>query len=123
MVSDHSQRVGFVFLSIFSIEGGIQSYVKDVLTAYAAQPTSPPADIYILRDQLADPNPLAANDKFTFYYFGSYSANIGRLKLAWRLLQNMRRRQYSRIVCGHMLLTPLLNPLCQWFGTALTVMT
>ena len=123
MVSDHSHRIGFVFLSIFSIEGGIQSYVKDVLTAYAAQPTSPPADIYILRDQPTDRNPLALEDKFTFYYFGSYSANIGRLKLAWLILQNMRRRQYSRLVCGHMLLTPLLNPLCQWFDSALTVMT
>jgi phosphatidylinositol alpha-1,6-mannosyltransferase len=37
-MATRSDRIGFVFLQIFSCEGGIQSYVKDVLRAYGGQP-------------------------------------------------------------------------------------
>lgn len=122
-MSSQEKGVGFVFLSVFSVEGGIQSYVKDVLRAYADCPQAPQADIYLLRDKPTDPNPFADNPKFSFYYFGDASTNVGRLKLALQLVQNLLRGKYERIISGHILLTPLLNPLCQWFGRSLAVMT
>ncbi len=114
--------VGFVFLSVFSVEGGIQSYVKDLLQAYVACPDTPPADIYLLRDRATDPNPFADNPKLKFYYSGQYKGNYGRLHLSWQLFQNLWFKQYERIVCGHILLSPLLQPLCQWFDTPLTML-
>ncbi len=116
-------KVGFVFLSVFSVEGGIQSYVKDILRAYAACPDAPPADIYLLRDRATDPNPLAHEPKLTFYYSGEYSGNLGRLHLSWQLVQNCWRKRYARLICGHVLLGPLLQPLCGWFHQSLTMMT
>lgn len=118
-----SKAVGFVFLSVLSVEGGIQSYVKDILQAYAACPDTPPADIYLLRDKSTEPNPFAQEPKFTFHYFGEYAGNLGRLYLSWQLLRNLWRGKYSRLICGHILLSPLLQPLCQWFSTPLIMMT
>ena len=113
--------VGFVFLSVFSVEGGIQSYIKDVLQAYTACSDAPLADIYLLRDRPTDPNPFAADPRLTFYYSGQYAGNLGRLHLSWLLLQNLWRRKYARLICGHVLLSPLLQPLCEWFETPLTM--
>lgn len=113
--------VGFVFLSVFSVEGGIQSYAQDLLQAYTACPDAPPADVYLLRDQPTDANPFAENPKFNFHYSGQYAGNLGRLHLGWQLLQNLRREKYARLVSGHILLSPLLQPLCQWFNTPLTM--
>lgn len=120
---EQQPTIGFIFLSVLAVEGGIQSYVKDILQAYAVCPDTPPADIYLLRDQPTDPNPFAQASKFRFYYSGQYPANWGRLHLSWQLLQNLKRQQYSRLICGHIRLSPLLQPLCQWFQTPLTVMT
>lgn len=122
-MSGQKTAVAFVFLSIFAVEGGIQSYVKDILRAYVACPDAPPADIYLLRDQSTDPNPFAQEPKFTFYYSGQYPANWGRLHLSGQLLNNLRQQKYTRVVCGHIRLSPVLQPLCRWFQTPLTVMT
>ncbi|MEM6520842.1 MAG: glycosyltransferase family 4 protein [Cyanobacteria bacterium P01_C01_bin.70] len=122
-MSGQRAKVGFVFLSVFSVEGGIQSYVKDILKAYATCPDAPAADIYLLRDRPSDPNPFAQEGKFTFYYSGDYATNLGRLHLSWQLLQNLWQKKYARLVCGHMLLSPLLQPLCRWLNTPLTMMT
>lgn len=113
--------VGFVFLSVFSVEGGIQSYAKDVLQAYTVCPDAPPADVYLLRDQPTDLNPFAADPKLNFHYSGKYVGNLGRLHLGWTLLQNLRRGKYARLISGHILLSPLLQPLCRWFNTPLTM--
>ncbi|MGD1859866.1 MAG: glycosyltransferase family 4 protein [Leptolyngbyaceae cyanobacterium] len=113
--------VGFVFLSVFSVEGGIQSYIKDVLQAYSNCLELPPADIYLLRDRSTDPNPFAEDPKFTFYYSGEYAGNLGRLYLSWQLWQNLWQQKYDRLICGHILLSPLVQPLCKWLNTPLTM--
>lgn len=122
-MSDDKSRIGFVFLNIFSQEGGIQSYVKDVLKAYITQANTPPADIYLLRDKPTDFNPFQQNPKCRFYYFGEHSANGGRLRLGGLLAKNLLSDRYSRIVCGHIFLSPLLGPLCRISRTPLTIMT
>ncbi len=119
----HDRKVGFVFLSVFSVEGGIQSYVKDILRAYAACPGTPPADVFLLRDQVSDLNPFADEPKFTFHYAGAYAGNLGRLQLTWQLVKSLARHRYARLIGGHVLLGPLLQSLCQWFKTPLTMMT
>ena len=116
-------RIGFVFLTVFSQEGGIQSYVRDILKAYSSEKGNPPADVYLLRDQATVSNPFAANPNLKFYYLGDSSANIGRLRLTGALTKNLLSRRYARIICGHVLLTPLVGPLCQLFGIPYTVMT
>lgn len=116
-------RIGFIFLTVFSGEGGIQSYVKDVLAAYLAQTDSPEADIFLLRDQPTDPNPWENEPRFKFYYFGHHQAAMGRLRLSLLLAQRLFQTKYSRIICGHILLSPLVNILCKFFQVPYTVMT
>ncbi len=41
----------FVFIEVFGCEGGIQSYIKDVLKAYMALNTCDTADIFLLREK------------------------------------------------------------------------
>jgi glycosyltransferase involved in cell wall biosynthesis len=112
----------FVFLEIFSCEGGIQSYVKDVLTAYQHQPTMPEADVFLLRDASKD-GPSAENSPLTFHYLASAWAIIGRLRLLLALLHSLRYQQPQAVICGHVLLLPLVAPLCRWFGVPYHVMT
>ncbi|MBE7381431.1 MAG: glycosyltransferase [Leptolyngbya sp. SIO1E4] len=114
-------RLGFVFLQVFSWEGGIQSYIKDVLKAYLAQPAAPPADVFLLRDGPDCENPFTGG-KLTFHYLDSRYANLGRLKLAAGLTKHLLARQYRHVICGHSLLSPLVGPLCQAFGVPYTVM-
>jgi glycosyltransferase involved in cell wall biosynthesis len=112
----------FVFLEIFSCEGGIQSYVKDVLAAYLKQPQPPPTDIFLLRDRPTDPNPFACSG-LQFHYMASPLAIVGRIRLALALGWLIWRQRPSRIICGHILLGKLVYRLCQWFQLPYTVMT
>ena len=116
-------RVGFVFLDVFSKEGGIQSYVKDILKAYVSEANSPPADIFLLRDKPTDINPFKEEEQFRFYYFSNNRPTLGRLHLVSTLGWHVIQRQYSRMVCGHILLSPLVSALCQVFQIPYTVMT
>ena len=121
-MATRSDRIGFVFLQIFSCEGGIQSYVKDVLRAYGGNPNLPPADLLLLRDGPDCEIPFP-HDKFTLRYFKSPSANLGRLRLALALGQRLLQGRYSQVVCGHARLGPLVAPLCRTFGVPYRVMT
>ncbi|MEO1297035.1 MAG: glycosyltransferase [Cyanobacteria bacterium J06636_16] len=120
-MSANKTHLGFVFLQVFSWEGGIQSYIKDVLTAYLDQPAAPPADVFLLRDGLDCENPFKG-EKLTFHYLDSANAALGRLKLAAGLTKNLLARRYRHVICGHSLMTPLVGPLCSTFGIPYTVM-
>lgn len=120
----------FVFLEIFSCEGGIQSYVKDVLRAY--QQRSPvPADVFLLRDWAGCDNPLeqiATGDEVSpgqlrFHYLGLPLAGAGRARLAMVLAWHLWRQRPSRVICGHINLAPLVHRLCRWLQIPYTVMT
>lgn len=112
----------FVFLEIFSSEGGIQSYGKDILAAYLAQADPPAADVFLLRDRPSDPNPFS-NSGLTFHYLASPWPMVGRLRLAFELMLLLGQRRPARVICGHILLGPLVNLLCRWFRLPYSVIT
>lgn len=115
------QRIAFIFLEVFSWEGGIQSYVKDILRAYEAQPTPAPADVLILRDRPTVNNPFVGG-ALDFHYLAMGQPTLGRLRLALTLAWSLLRGRYRHVVCGHALMLPLVGPLCQLFRVPYTVM-
>lgn len=120
----------FVFITVFSEEGGIQSYARNVLAAYleGLEPVSsldsslPVAEIFLLRDSSDCQNSF--NDvRLKFHYLKTLSAWRGRLKLAIALLQVFRLEKPQRVFCGHSKLSPLIALLCRLFDIPYTVMT
>ncbi|MBD2106747.1 glycosyltransferase [Nodosilinea sp. FACHB-13] len=111
----------FVFLEIFSWEGGIQSYVKDVLAAYLEQPHPAPADVFLLRDGPDCLNPYDRSP-LRFHYLASASPAVGRARLIAALLKHLMLQRPSQVVCGHVLLLPLVSTLCRWLRLPYTVM-
>lgn len=125
MNSSSQLRAVFVFLEIFTQEGGIQSYVKDVIQAYqnilAASPDAK-AQIMLLRDRPGCSNPFPEN-QLQFRYFGSKSPWVGRLKLTVALLQCLWQERPERVYCGHIKLAPLVRWLCQPLGVPYIILT
>jgi glycosyltransferase involved in cell wall biosynthesis len=120
----------FVFITVFSEEGGIQSYAKDVLAAYlegldqspSLDSSSPVAEIFLLRDSSDCHNPFN-DDRLKFHYLKTLPAWRGRLKLAIALLQAFKLEKPQRVFCGHSKLSPLIALLCRLFGIPYMVMT
>lgn len=112
----------FVFLEIFSCEGGIQSYVKDLLAAYRQQIRATPADVFLLRDSTQDV-PQTDHDPLRFHGLAMPWPWLGRLRLVGTLVWYLWQRRPQRVICGHMLLLPLVAPLCRWLGIPYTVVT
>lgn len=110
----------FVFLEIFSCEGGIQSYVKDILQAYSQLDTD--ADVFLLRDSATVENPFESA-RLRFHYCKANSATVGRVKFAIALFTHLLRRRPERVFCGHILLAPLIQALCKPLGIPYTVLT
>ncbi|MGC9503615.1 glycosyltransferase [Baaleninema sp.] len=125
----------FVFLEIFACEGGIQSYVKDILYAYQQAAIAskvsrfPQAEVYLLRDSVDCDNPFDsrknpnAPNVFRFHYCQSAWTWLGRFRLGGALLLRCWRRRPQWIVCGHIKLAPLIQFLGGWFDIPYTVMT
>ena len=112
----------FIFLEIFSCEGGIQSYLKDVLAAYEQWPQAPRADVFLLRDGPQD-LPQEQAGPLRFHPFASPSAMIGRLRLFLALTLSLGRQRPQRVICGHVLLLPLVAPLCRLWQVPYVVVT
>jgi phosphatidylinositol alpha-1,6-mannosyltransferase len=114
--------VCFVFLEVFSCEGGIQSYVKDILGAYGKLPQSPAADIFLLRDRHGSTTEWAGKT-LKFHYLAARQAMVGRIRLALTLWLYLGLRRPQRVICGHILLLPLVSRLCRFWHVPYTVMT
>lgn len=112
------KRPVFVFLEIFSCEGGIQSYVKDILQAYSTEK----ADVFLLRDGAEVENPFESS-AIEFHYFKSQNAAIGRTRLAIALFAYLLKNRPQRVFCGHINLAPLIQTLCKPLGISYTVLT
>lgn len=122
--SSHLRTV-FVFLEIFSQEGGIQSYVKDVIEAYQNILTASPdarARIMLLRDSPQCDNPFR-EEQLQFRYFKSKSPWLGRLKLTVALFQCLLQERPQTVYCGHIKLAPLVRWLCQPLGVPYVILT
>ena len=116
----------FCFLEIFSSEGGIQSYIQDILKAYlsitAAQKFPPPAEVLLLRDAPDCQNPFESKN-LKFSYLKTDPAWLGRLKFAAKLLTCLLQKRPERVFCGHIKLAPLIKNLCQPLGISYTILT
>lgn len=116
----------FCFLEIFASEGGIQSYVRDILKAYVsitAETNSPPqSDVLLLRDSPDCKNPFESKN-LKFYYLKTENPWFGRLKFAIILLTCLLQKRPQRVFCGHIKLAPLIKTLCQPLGIPYTILT
>ncbi|MCW6051630.1 glycosyltransferase family 4 protein [Lyngbya sp. CCAP 1446/10] len=116
----------FCFLEIFSSEGGIQSYVRDILKAYvsltAAANSPPQAQVLLLRDSPDCKNPYQSKN-IKFYYLKTDRPWLGRLKFATILLNCLVQKRPQRVFCGHINLAPLIQTLCRSLGIPYTILT
>jgi glycosyltransferase involved in cell wall biosynthesis len=112
----------FVFLEIFSLEGGIQSYVKDIFRAYQGLNSSAQAEVFLLRDIPNCDNPFES-ENLKFHYFKTSSPQLGRIKLALALFWFLLRKRPQRVFCGHIKLASLIKTLSQLLGIPYTVLT
>ncbi|MGL5081874.1 MAG: glycosyltransferase family 4 protein [Microcoleaceae cyanobacterium] len=119
------------FLQVFSCEGGIQSYVKDILDAYLHLETSssqsshfarPVSEILLLRDGIGCPNPYEPSP-IKFQYFRSDALVLGRFKFAIALLQTLFFTRPPLVICGHVNLARLVQLFCQPLGIPYIVLT
>jgi phosphatidyl-myo-inositol dimannoside synthase len=113
-----------VFLEIFSLEGGIQSYVKDLFQAYLTlnNTKEETAEVFLLRDEVGCENPYETA-KLKFHYLKTLPAWQGRIKLAIALLNCFLFRRPRHVYCGHIKLAPLIKLLCQPLKIPYTVFT
>ena len=130
----------FVFIEVFAIEGGIQSYVKDILRAYVSlasrkgdRATHPyrvscraakrTAEVFLLRDSPECANPFEGSDLMTFHYCKSDPRWLSRMRLAIALLTSLLRQRPENVFCGHINLAPLVEALCKPLGIPYTLLT
>ena len=116
----------FCFLEIFASEGGIQSYVKDILKAYlsitARANSGAQAEVLLLRDSADCQNPFESQN-LKFYYLKTENLWLGRLKFATILLTRLLQKRPQRVFCGHINLAPLIQTVCEPLGIPYTVLT
>lgn len=115
-------RIAFVFLEILSCEGGIQSYVRDILGALPSALDETIADVFLLRDSHPIDNPYES-EQLKFHYFKTTSPNRSRLKLIAALLTYIIRSRPTHVYCGHINLAPIIHAICQTVGIPFTVLT
>ncbi|MGM3304373.1 glycosyltransferase [Anabaena sp. WFMT] len=112
----------FVFLEIFTLEGGIQSYVKDIFNAYLGLNQTCKAEVFLLRDSDDCVNPFAS-ENLKFHYFQSDLPPVGRIKFTLALLRYLLQKRPQHVFCGHIKLAVLIKTLCQPLGIPYTVLT
>lgn len=131
----------FVFLQVFSWEGGIQSYAQDLLTAYAAMAEELAiegeiyqGEVFLLRDT-PPINFSSPHLKFRFFasnlatsgasvtILSKISVTWGRTRLAIALLTHLWGQLPDHVFCGHIKLAPLIQWLTEPLGIPYTVFT
>lgn len=113
------------FLEIFSKEGGIQSYVKDIFRGYQSLASSkqvPPAEILLLRDGPESINPFESRS-LKFSYLKTEPVWLGRLRMAATLFWFLLWRRPQQVFCGHINLAPLVRTFCLPLGIPYAVLT
>ncbi|NJR69242.1 MAG: glycosyltransferase family 4 protein [Synechococcales cyanobacterium CRU_2_2] len=120
-------RHAFIGLEIFSAEGGIQSYVRDLLRAYLAADPDWEADVFLLRDDPQCQNPfvneLVKESRLRFHYCRGGGPQLGRLRLLAKLLYHGLRDRPRRFIGTHLFVAPLMRLVGQPLGIPYTVIT
>ncbi len=116
----------FIFLQIFEAEGGIQSYVKNVLQAYLSLESQTnnqtAAEVFLLRDSPNCENPFDA-PPFKFHYLKTANPHLERMRFASALSRCLWQKRPNHVFCGHINLAPLTQLICQPLGIPYTVLT
>ena len=126
------RRHTFVFIEVFGCEGGIQSYIQDILSAYAqiaeASPTPMMADVFLLRDPSTAP--VISASCFRYHYFESeVSKNTNdrsmtaRIRLTLALATYLIRHRPAHVYCGHINLASMVSQICRVLKLPYTVLT
>ena len=112
----------FVFIEVFGCEGGIQSYIKDVLTAYLALNTTVAADIFLLRDH-RDDIPAEFSSRFKIHCFQSGHPMFDRVRMTLALGWHLLSRRPRHLFCGHINLAVMMRQLTRFLRVPYTVLT
>ncbi|MEO0397197.1 MAG: glycosyltransferase [Cyanobacteria bacterium P01_A01_bin.137] len=112
----------FVFIEVFGCEGGIQSYIKDVLTAYADTTADKATDIFLLRDTLDDIPPEFLS-RFRFRCFQSGRPMADRIRLTFALGLHLLLKRPRHLFCGHINLVTMVRQLARFTRVPYTVLT
>lgn len=122
LARDRWAKDTFVFIEVFSCEGGIQSYIKDLLTAYAALNTVEKADIFLLRDN-RESIPSEFISCFRFHCFQSGHPMLDRIRLTMFLGLHLLLKRPRRLFCGHINLAVMTRQLARLARVPYIVLT
>ena len=112
----------FVFIEVFGCEGGIQSYIKDVLIAYASLNIVETADIFLLRDRI-ESIPPEFTSRFNIYCFQSGRPMLDRIRMTLALALHLLLKRPRRLFCGHINLAVMAGQLAKLTRVPYTVLT
>ncbi|MEM7065988.1 MAG: glycosyltransferase [Cyanobacteria bacterium P01_B01_bin.77] len=116
----------FVFIEVFGCEGGIQSYIKDVLRAYGTlqtlETTAETTHVFLLRDCLED-IPTEFLSVFRFHCFQSDHPMLDRIRLTVSLGLHLLLKRPRRLFCGHINLAAMIAQLTRWLRVPYIVLT
>ena len=112
----------FVFIEVFGCEGGIQSYIKDVLVAYASLNMVETADIFLLRDRIEN-IPPEFTSRFNIYCFQSGRPMLDRVRMTLTLALHLLLKRPRRLFCGHINLAVMAGQLAKLTRVPYTVLT
>ena len=118
----------FVFIEVFGCEGGIQSYIKDVLSAYIKVSTqiNATAEVFLLRDTKSENKEkgiLYKSDVVSYHYFKNGQPLLERLHLIGSLMFHLIIHRPDRVFCGHINLVSPVSLLCRFLRIPYTVLT
>lgn len=116
-------RHAFVFIEVFGCEGGIQSYIKDILNSYEqlAEHLDMQADVFLLRDPKMDH--ALKGGALSYRYFKGSSPMADRIRFTLSLASYLLRYRPSHVFCGHINLAVMVRRLCRPLGIPYTVLT
>lgn len=110
----------FLFLEVFAQEGGIQSYVKDVLRAY--KKLNYQGQVFVLRDRYpVDDDLVGAN--LQFEGFANSSSMVSRIRFMISFLLFLIVNRPQRVFCGHIKLGGITRLFCGLLNIPYTMLT
>lgn len=112
----------FVLLELYALEGGIQSYTKDIFRVYQELEPAYRADVFVLRDSPESLNPFES-ENLKFHKFKTSPSQLGKVNLATALLKLLWQKRPLHVFCGHINLAVMIKTFCQPLGIPYTVLT
>ncbi len=118
-------RHAFVFIEVFGCEGGIQTYIQDILGAYnqlASQSAElMSADVFLLRDPEMDH--ALKDGALSYRYFKSDRPMTERVRLTLALTTYLIRHRPDHVFCGHINLATMVSQVCRALKIPYTILT